>query len=73
MALSVQWNGSYVTNSKIYKWNSSTNLFEDSQSILTYGAFNIEYFSIGIKNYLAVANCYNGSTYNLNSFIYRLD
>ena len=43
----------------------------EEQSIATNGAFDWEHFTIGSDTYLAVANFRNGSTYNLNSKIYK--
>ena len=59
----------YNTDSFIYKLNNSTGKFFLYQTIDT-GAFDIEYFTISDKHYLAVANHYNGATHQLNSVIY---
>ncbi len=58
-------------NSKIYQWNGS--YFVEVQSIPTNGAIDWESFIIGADTYLAVANLHNhnGSTYNINSKIYK--
>ena len=40
------------------------------QTIDTTGAYDIEYFTISGKHYLAVANRQNGATPQLNSVIY---
>jgi hypothetical protein len=45
--------------------------FEEEALIPTNGARDWESFTIGSDHYLAVANTYNGSTYNLDSKIYR--
>ena len=59
------------TESFIYKLNESTGKFFLYQTIDTSGAGDIEYFTIADKHYLAVANGYNGDTYQLNSVIYQ--
>ncbi|MGA1826603.1 MAG: hypothetical protein ACMUIP_18270 [bacterium] len=46
-------------------------LFYECQSIPTQGAVDWESFSIGTDTFLTVANYYNGSTYNLDSKIYK--
>ncbi|RKZ67812.1 MAG: hypothetical protein DRQ48_09330, partial [Gammaproteobacteria bacterium] len=58
-------------NSVIYKWNTGTTQFDSYQSIATSGSRDWELFIIGSDYYLAVANSYNGSTYNINSVIYK--
>lgn len=45
--------------------------FEPFQEIATAGAADWEFFTIGSEVYLTVANHYNGTTYNVNSIIYR--
>ena len=57
--------------SHIYQWNSTTNQFDQIQAIATNGARDFESFTIDGQTYLAVANYYNGSTYNLDSHIYQ--
>ncbi len=61
--------GDYSINSKIFKWNG--NQFTEEQSIPTHSAQDWESFSIDGVMYLAVANSYNGTTFNLDSVIYR--
>jgi len=41
------------------------------QNIIANGASDWEYFTIGTDHYLAVANAYNGTSYNINSKIYK--
>jgi len=60
-------------NSKIYKWNSGTNQFDEYLSVGTNGAMSWTPFTIGGKNYLALANLSNGSSNNIDSKIYRID
>ena len=47
--------------------------FVEFQSIPTNGAHDWQFFTIGSDHYLAVANYYNGSTYNIDSKLYRWD
>ena len=61
----------YNTHSFIYKLNDSTVKFFLYQTIVTTGVRHMEYFRIGEKHYLAVANYRNMSTYQLNSVIYQ--
>jgi len=74
LAVVNSYNGSSVNiNSRIYKFNSGTEQFSEFQSIPTNGAFDWESFTAGGNAYLAVANSSNGSTYNINSKVYRFD
>ncbi|XP_018091592.1 thrombospondin-type laminin G domain and EAR repeat-containing protein [Xenopus laevis] len=57
-------------NSVIYKWNSSSGLFEVNQTIPTSGAYDWEFFSIGPYYFLVVANTFNGTSTNIQSTIY---
>jgi hypothetical protein len=57
--------------SEIYKWNGSQ--FDNIQGISTQGANNWESFEIDGQSYLAVANGYDGTYFNLNSEIYQWD
>ena len=57
--------------SHIYQWNNTTNQFDEVQDIETNGARDFASFTIDGQTYLAVANYYNGSTYNLDSHIYQ--
>ena len=57
--------------------NSTTIINKDiqnnglTQTISTNGALDWEYFTIDNNHYLVVANQYNGSTYNIDSKIYK--
>jgi hypothetical protein len=62
-------NFSYNIESKIFKWNGS--LFIEELSIPTHGASSWEPFVIDNINYLAVGNCYNGSSYQNDSEIFK--
>jgi len=64
-------NGSFNTNSEIYKWNTTTSQLDKIQSIATNGGINFKHFTIGTNHYLAVANYSNDSTSNINSAIYK--
>jgi len=61
----------YNTDSFIYKLDNSTGKFSHYQTVDTSGAYDIEYFTIADKHYLAVANRQNGATHQLNSVIYQ--
>lgn len=56
--------------SVIYKWNPGTKLFEVNQTLLTSGAYDWEFFSVGPYHFLAVANTFDGVTTCINSTIY---
>ncbi|XP_076120201.1 thrombospondin-type laminin G domain and EAR repeat-containing protein [Alosa pseudoharengus] len=57
-------------DSVIYKWNPGTKLFEVNQTLLTSGAYDWEFFSVGPYHFLAVANTFDGVTTCINSTIY---
>jgi hypothetical protein len=63
--------GGYNIPSRIYKWNITSKTFVQIQELATNGAFDCEYFAIGNDHYLAIANYYDGTTYNINSRIYK--
>ncbi|CAH3175434.1 unnamed protein product, partial [Porites lobata] len=58
------------TSSMIYKIDESTGSFSLCQTLQTRGAYDLEYFSIGNKHFLAFANYYDG-THQLDSTIYQ--
>ena len=60
-----------ILDSKIYKWNSSINQFEEEQSIATVGGRDFESFTIDGETYLAVANAQDQGLYNVDSKIYQ--
>ncbi|KAL9983296.1 hypothetical protein ACROYT_G005443 [Oculina patagonica] len=60
----------YKTGSMIYKIDEQTGKFTLYQTLQTRGAFCLEYFSIDDKQFLAVANTYDG-TYQLDSVVYQ--
>ncbi|XP_069471944.1 thrombospondin-type laminin G domain and EAR repeat-containing protein isoform X2 [Ambystoma mexicanum] len=57
-------------NSVVYKWNSTTQLFEANQTIPTSGAYDWEYFTIGPYSFLVVANTFNGTSTRIDSHLY---
>ena len=60
-----------VVSSSIYKLNESAGNFILHQTIDTIGAWDIEYFMIADKHYIAIANYRDGNTYNLNSSVFQ--
>ena len=64
-------NFSYKVGSGIYKLNESAGNFTLHQTINTTGAYDIEYFMIADKHYIAIANRMDGSIFNLNSFVFQ--
>ncbi|XP_052456539.1 thrombospondin-type laminin G domain and EAR repeat-containing protein-like [Carassius gibelio] len=61
----------YTINSTIYALDVTTKMFLKFQDIVTYSAVDWEFFSVGDEHFLVVANSYDGSSYSLNSVIYR--
>ncbi|XP_036395888.1 thrombospondin-type laminin G domain and EAR repeat-containing protein [Megalops cyprinoides] len=61
----------YTLNSTIYELNMTTRTFLRFQDILTYSAVDWEFFTLGDEKFLVVANSYDGTSYSLNSVIYR--
>ncbi|CAB1346874.1 unnamed protein product [Coregonus sp. 'balchen'] len=61
----------YNINSTIYELNSITQTFIKFQDIVTNSAVDWEFFSVGEEKFLVVANSHDGSSYSLNSVIYR--
>ena len=57
-------------DSKFYVWNGKE--FEEFQSISTKGATDIEVFTVCDKQYVAVANNYDGGSSNIPSVIYEV-
>jgi hypothetical protein len=64
-------NVGYNTDSKLYQWDGTN--FVPFQSILTNGAYNWEFFTIGTDHYLVVANYRNDAIHNINSQLYQWD
>ncbi|XP_028809761.1 thrombospondin-type laminin G domain and EAR repeat-containing protein isoform X2 [Denticeps clupeoides] len=63
-------NGEHKINSVIYKWNPGTRAFEVNQTILTSGAYDLEFFTVGPYHFLAVANAFDGTSTSIDSTIY---
>nr|XP_046260657.1 thrombospondin-type laminin G domain and EAR repeat-containing protein-like [Scatophagus argus]XP_046260658.1 thrombospondin-type laminin G domain and EAR repeat-containing protein-like [Scatophagus argus] len=61
----------YSINSTVYELNKFTQTFIPFQNILTHSAVDWEFFTIGEEKFLVVANSYDGSSYSLNSVVYR--
>jgi len=65
---------SYSINSTLYRFvpaNPDASKLVAIQAIPTNGALSWEAFAVGGETYLAVANIYDGSSYNINSTLYR--
>ena len=60
----------HKTGSMIYKMDNSTGRLSLYQTLQTIGAYDLEYFSIANKHFLAVANYYDG-THRLDSTVYQ--
>ncbi|KAM8855508.1 thrombospondin-type laminin G domain and EAR repeat-containing protein-like [Spinachia spinachia] len=61
----------YSLNSTVYELNRLTQTFIRFQDILTHSAVDWEFFTIGEEKFLVVANSHDGSSYSLNSVVYR--
>ncbi|KAM6978124.1 thrombospondin-type laminin G domain and EAR repeat-containing protein-like isoform 1-T1 [Tautogolabrus adspersus] len=61
----------YSINSTVYELNTLTETFIRFQDILTHSAVDWEFFTIGDNKFLVVANSHDGSSYSLNSVVYR--
>ncbi|XP_014898713.1 thrombospondin-type laminin G domain and EAR repeat-containing protein [Poecilia latipinna] len=61
----------YNINSTVYELNMFTQTFLRFQDIPTHSALDWEFFTIGDEKFLVVANSYDGSSYSVNSVIYR--
>nr|XP_033473941.1 thrombospondin-type laminin G domain and EAR repeat-containing protein-like [Epinephelus lanceolatus] len=61
----------YSINSTVYELNMLTQTFIPFQDILTHSAVDWEFFTIGDEKFLVVANSHDGSSYSLNSIVYR--
>ncbi|XP_062311724.1 thrombospondin-type laminin G domain and EAR repeat-containing protein-like [Osmerus eperlanus] len=57
-------------NSVIYRWNPGTKVFEVNQTLLTSGAYDWEFFTVGPYHFLVVANTFNGVSTHIKSTIY---
>ena len=63
--------GSHVTNSKLFKFSIPNNQFEFYQDIPSQGAGGCDFVTIGGNHYLMIANQSNGTTNNIDSFLYK--
>jgi 6-phosphogluconolactonase (cycloisomerase 2 family) len=61
----------YNVKSRIYRLSTASGRFELVQEVDTSGAVDWEAFTLNGTAYLAVANRYDGSSYNVKSRIYR--
>ncbi|XP_057192162.1 thrombospondin-type laminin G domain and EAR repeat-containing protein isoform X2 [Triplophysa rosa] len=61
----------YSINSTIYELSLTSQKFIKFQDIATNSALDWEYFTVGDDKFLVVANSYDGTSYSLNSVIYR--
>ena len=74
LALSNNHDGTdYDINSIIYEWDAVGDSLAPVDTIATEGANDMKAFTVGDENYLAVANSYDGSSYVIDSKIYRWD
>ena len=61
----------HSVQSTVFKWSGGH--FVKSQSLQTYGAYDVKSFNINGHTFLTFANHYSGSKYNTDSFIYKWD
>ena len=72
LAVANHFNGtSLLVNSVIYQWSLSQEQFVVFQSIEAFGAHNFDFFEITNEQFLAISNYYDGSSFSINSFIYK--
>jgi hypothetical protein len=57
------------TDSRIYRWDGTN--FVEFQALATNGAEGLEFFTLDDVPYLAVANAFDGQTYNVASKLFR--
>ncbi|XP_041669137.1 thrombospondin-type laminin G domain and EAR repeat-containing protein-like [Cheilinus undulatus] len=60
----------HTIDSVIYQWNKLTKSFEVHQRLLTSGAYDWEFFTVGPYHFLVVANAFDGVTTSVDSVIY---
>eukprot|EP01116_Phalansterium_solitarium_P021908 TRINITY_DN7032_c0_g1_i1.p1 TRINITY_DN7032_c0_g1~~TRINITY_DN7032_c0_g1_i1.p1 ORF type:complete len:513 (-),score=232.72 TRINITY_DN7032_c0_g1_i1:188-1726(-) len=63
----------FAVDSVVFKFNPTDAKFEEFQRIPTQDAFDAEFFKIGEQSYLAIANHFNGKSYQISSKIYKWD
>ncbi|XP_041858336.1 thrombospondin-type laminin G domain and EAR repeat-containing protein-like isoform X2 [Melanotaenia boesemani] len=61
----------YSINSTVYELNTLTQTFIRFQDVPTHSALDWEFFTVGDENFLVVANSHDGTSYSLNSMVYR--
>lgn len=72
LAVAKYSNGTTIlTESVIYQYHQGT--FHQHQEIPTQGGYDVKYFEVNGKHFLAVANAFNGKTTHVNSNIYKWD
>ena len=59
------------SNSTIYKMDESTGRFKLYQTLQNNASFDIEYFTIGKKHFLAVDSVFHGTNDSPNCLIYQ--
>ena len=62
---------SFRQNSVIYQWSLNQEKFVVFQSIETFGAHSFNFFEITNEQFLAISNYCDGSSFRINSFIYK--
>ncbi|XP_070698911.1 thrombospondin-type laminin G domain and EAR repeat-containing protein-like [Pempheris klunzingeri] len=65
-----QGDDNHTIESVIYRWNTLTKSFEAHQMLLTSGAYDWEFFTVGPYHFLVVANAFDGVTTSVDSVIY---
>lgn len=70
LLLCLEGDSNHTINSVIYVWNRPTKSFEVHQLLLTSGAYDWEFFTVGPYHFLVVANAFDGMTTSVDSVIY---
>ncbi|XP_056152352.1 thrombospondin-type laminin G domain and EAR repeat-containing protein [Lampris incognitus] len=65
-----QGDSNHTIDSVVYKWNRGAKSFEVHQTLLTSGAYDWEFFTVGPYHFLVVANAFDGVTTQVDSVIY---
>lgn len=69
LAVGNQGGSTCEVNSFIYRWNGK--LFSVVQEIPTLGVRGVTFFTINGNSFLVFSNSHNGSSYSLNSVVYK--